>query len=159
MEQPWLGILIAAAFLIIAGLSFYAGRLLFLLKKQKEKQQKAEQAFVEKIQQRRQFQQDSIRTIAKAVVEEQCELSEGAIRICVLLDNAAAREQAFASEYPSFYQLYNNIKSFPTHEARKELSKKERMRQDMQRWNWEGELKDGMLAEAEKLKQFEFILN
>ncbi len=151
----WLIALAVLAFLIIAGLSFYAGKLLFLLKKQKQQQEKLRQQQEQKAKERKEFQVSSIKTIAAAVIREECELSEGAIRACVLLDNYAGSTDGFKEQYPNCYSFYEKIRDFATHEARKKLSKQDRMRQDKQRWMLEVELKDKLLEEFTLLSDFQ----
>jgi hypothetical protein len=152
-------ILAIVAAIIISGLSFYAGRLLFLLQKQKEK----EQAFITEFQlqheKKVQHTLFSIRTIASAISQEQCELSEGAIRICTLLDNFAGQELAYENEFPAFYKMFNKIKHLPSHQAYLDLAKQERMSQNMKRWQWEAEHKDEMIIEAKQLEQFQLQAN
>lgn len=145
--------------LIIAGLAFYAGRLLYLLKRQQQK----EQAFMIELERKQKAKNAhlimSVQTIAKAIKEEQCELSEGAIRICTMLNNFAGQDDAYAIDYPAFYQLFNGIKDFPTHQAYLDLTSKERGKQDMKRWNLEADVKDKMLVEAATLASFQSNLH
>ena len=72
-------VLSGIALLIILALGFYAGKLLFMLKQQKERQEAARQSRVATIT-------DSIIVIAKAMEQQQCDLSEGVIRIVNLLN-------------------------------------------------------------------------
>ena len=125
----------AFAVLIIVGLAFYAGRLLWKLKEQNETIAK-EKAKKEK------YLVDSISHIAKAMNEKQCEYSEGVLRIWVLLDhyNSSKEEpKDYTSLYPGFAKLYDVVKDMPTHEARKKYSKKEVFQMDTKRWTAEKE--------------------
>ena len=67
------------ALAIIAGLSFYAGYLVFRLRTQQKLRKQKTQQRINKI-----FQ--SIQTIAKTLEQQQCNLSEGCIRIFHLLE-------------------------------------------------------------------------
>ncbi|AWB66635.1 DUF2489 domain-containing protein [Saccharobesus litoralis] len=158
MDNLWLIAIVLGALLII-GLAFYAGKLLFKLQLQNKK----EQAFLDEVKTKQAANNkhliESVRYIAKAVREEQCELSEGAIRICTMLNNFAGQEDAYLETYPGFYQLFNAIKDFPTHQAFKDLSKQERMNQNMKRWNFEADVKEQMLEEAKLLQSFQKNLN
>jgi hypothetical protein len=141
-------ILMALGAAIIVGLSIYAGRLLFLLKAQNERSHKARQKRIESMT-------VSIQTIAFAVQQQQCDLSEGAIRICRLLEAMPLDPQPdYAQHYPALHSLFDKVKEYPTHEARQALSKTERREQDKERGQIESELESKILIEVEKLKGF-----
>ncbi|MCP5011330.1 MAG: DUF2489 domain-containing protein, partial [Aestuariibacter sp.] len=70
-------VLASIGLLIIAALGVYAGKLLFQLQAQTKKQQAARAQRMETI-----F--ESIHTISRAMQQQQCNVSEGAIRICRL---------------------------------------------------------------------------
>jgi len=72
--------IIALAVLVVAGLAFYAGQLLWKVKAQKEAQ-------LEEQQKKLTYLTDSISHLAKAMHAKQCEYSEGVLRIRVLLDH------------------------------------------------------------------------
>ena len=142
--------------LIIAGLAYYAGSLLFQLKHKRAEIAELEKKAEENIRARNVRLHESIQFIAKAVVEEQCELSEGAIRICVLLDNLQLDNKPdYVSDFPGMHQLYSKIQHMPTHEARKKYSKKEIRQMDVERWKAEAEFKQAVLEDASKLAELE----
>ena len=153
--DPYWSLAIVIGGVVIASLAFYAGKLLFQVKQQAVK----EQAFIAEVERKQKSNNDylihSVRTIAKAVGEEQCELSEAAIRICVMLNNFAGYEDAYIESYPGFYRLYNAIRDLPTHQAYKDLPAQERAKQNMLRWNQEADVKELMLAEAQVLANFQ----
>lgn len=127
--------LIALGVILITGLAFYAGQLLWQVKQQNMVQQ-------EQKDKRLNYLTDSIRYIAKAMKEEQCEISEGVLRIWVLLDHYNSEQDApkdYPALYPGFAALYDVIKDMPTHEARKKQGKQERFKMDVQRWDAEKE--------------------
>ncbi len=115
----WLVLLLITAVLIVAGLAFYAGKLLWLLQQQKQQQQLAEQKARQQQQEKKAYLQESIVLISRAMLEQQCEFSEGALRLWVLLDHWPAADKPDAvSCYPGIYQLYLTVKDMPTHLAR-----------------------------------------
>lgn len=145
-----LWLLVAVGCLVIGGLSFYAGQLLFKLKAQNDK-------VAELKKQRTDYLVTSIKTIAFAMESEQCELSEGSIRIAVLLDNAKnliSEADPYQQKYPALFDLYSRIKHMPTHEARKHFSKKEIRDMDSERLKYEDELREKILTEVKRLKEF-----
>ena len=84
MSPLWV-ITIIVAVAIVAGLAFYAGKLLFQLKVQKEQQQAQLEKLKAKALERNAKIADSINLIARAMKEKQCEYSEGCLRIWVLM--------------------------------------------------------------------------
>lgn len=142
-------LLIAFGLTIIASLGFYAGKLLFQLKQQNERQQQARQKRIDSITQ-------SVQTIAMAMEQQQCDLSEGAIRICNLLAALPIVPQPdYPALYPRIHQLYQEISHFPTHEARNGLSKAERRKQDREREQIEATHETAILKELQELRQIQ----
>jgi type II secretory pathway pseudopilin PulG len=141
-----IALLIALA--IIAGLAFYAGRLLFRLRKQKTQRR-------ENIQQRIARITQSIQTISMAVEQQQCNLSEGCIRLCNLLAGVpVANPPNYAELYPAVHELHNKVANLPTHDTPKMLTPNDLRRQDMQREEDEVLLESKILLEVGQLKHF-----
>lgn len=148
MSQTLLILSFAFAVLIIAGLGFYAGKLLWQLKQQNKRQALARQKRIDSIT-------ESIQVIAKAMEQQQCDLSEGCIRICNLLPAIPSENLPdYSKLYPAIYELYGKVADMPTHKEREQLAKKERMKQDLQRAEWEAELETAILPEVTQLKSF-----
>ena len=126
-------IVITLAVLVIIVLAYYAGTLIWQVKEQQQNKS-AEQA------KRLKYITDSIFHIAKAMQAEQCESSEGVLRIWVLLEHynkEQAEPKLYKEIYPGYAALYNEIKDMPTHEARKKFSKKEILKLDLERMDAE----------------------
>ena len=135
--------------LILLGLAFYAGSLLARLKRQHDSQQQAIAARNERIL-------ESVRVIAHAVRDGQCDYSEGAIRLTNLLDALQIKGgRAFAGEFPGLYGLYEKVKEMPTHEARRALKRNEIMKMDLERSGYEAELEAQILEDVARLKDFQ----
>ena len=129
----------------MAGLAFYAGTLLWQLQQQSQVKQK-------QLADKRQYLRDSITLICKAMLQQQCELSEGALRVWVLLDHLAPDHKPDPiTSYPGLHQMYQVVKDMPTHQARKAQSKALTLQQDEVRLKAEQELKDFILADAQAL--------
>ena len=142
-------LIIAVAILIIVGLAYYAGQLLWKVQAQKDAQQK-EQA--EKLQ----YLTSSISHIAKAMSAKQCEFSEGVLRIWVLLDHfnkSQSEPKNYRELYPGFASLYDVVKDMPTHEARKKFSKQEIFDMDKKRWEAEKEFEQQIETDLELLTE------
>jgi hypothetical protein len=141
-------IAITVAVLIVAGLGFYAGSLLSKVKAQKDARNKKTQDRVDTITL-------SIQTIAKAVSQQQCNLSEASIRLYHLLEAIPVNNKPdYSHAYPSIYALYEQVKDLPTHQARKEQSKLETRKQDMKREEIEAQLESKILLEMQSLSTF-----
>ncbi|MBD1387881.1 DUF2489 domain-containing protein [Neiella sp. HB171785] len=132
--------LLVGAGVIIAGLAFYAGRLLWMVKAQREAQQQLAAQKRQRLIDQNQKIWLSIDTICRATQQGQCCSSEAAIRLCVLLDNLAFSQRPdLANEFPGLHGLSQAIKHHPTHDARKSYSKKEIRQLDREREQLEQE--------------------
>ncbi|MEE6032920.1 DUF2489 domain-containing protein [Avibacterium paragallinarum] len=136
----WIYLLLALGLLIIVGMAAYAVKLLRALKSQK---QALENARVERVKRLK----ESIEIIARAMQNGDCNLSEGAIRLKMLLDPLGLK----ITTYPALAELYDVVKEMPTHQARKELKKNERMRLDLTRESAEADLESKILLELNQL--------
>ncbi|WP_018982143.1 DUF2489 domain-containing protein [Salinimonas chungwhensis] len=134
--------------LIILALGIYAGRLLFSLKQQNARQAAAREKRTVTIT-------DSIILIAKAMEQQQCELSEGAIRICNLLEALPLSSPPdYKSKFPHIYTLFVEVSGFAVLEERKKLSPKEKNKQDKAREQIESEHESKVLAELPDIRQY-----
>ncbi|WP_421133035.1 DUF2489 domain-containing protein [Alteromonas sp. A079] len=141
-------ILICVAVLIILALGFYAGRLLFQLKIQNSRQAAMRKKRIFTIT-------ESIYVIAKAMEQQQCDLSEGVIRIVNLLAALPlASPPDFKVAYPNIHALFVDVSGFAMLDARKELSKAERRKQDVAREQIESEHESNVLSELPALKRY-----
>ncbi|MFZ7259525.1 DUF2489 domain-containing protein [Avibacterium avium] len=136
----WIYLLIALGLLIIVGMAAYAVKLLRALKNQKQALENARLARVKRLK-------ESIEIIARAMQNGDCNLSEGAIRLKMLLDPLGLK----ITTYPALAELYDVVKEMPTHQARKELKKNERMRLDLTRESAEAELEAKITLELDQL--------
>ncbi|TMS63900.1 DUF2489 domain-containing protein, partial [Pseudoalteromonas sp. S1941] len=83
---------------------------------------------------------------------KQCEYSEGCLRVWVLISQYSFDEEVdLQQSYPGVYQMYDEVKEMPTHDARKKYSKKEIFKMDSQRWRAEERLEAEILQDCEKL--------
>lgn len=141
-------VLTGVALVVILGLGVYAGKLLFLLKQQGIRQDKAKNSRISSIT-------ESVILIAKAMEQQQCDLSEGVVRIVNLLNALPLNEPPdFKATYPHTYALFVEISGFAVLEARQKLSKQERRKQDQAREQIESEYESKVLDELPKLKQY-----
>ena len=98
---------------------------------------------------------ESIYTISLAMEQQQCNLSEGSIRLYHLHESLPIDDKPdFQGRYPGLYALYAKVSDLPTHEARDKLSTLERRNQDDMREAIESELESQILKDVAKLKAF-----
>ncbi|MBN6711415.1 DUF2489 domain-containing protein [Haemophilus haemoglobinophilus] len=135
----WTTILIILALLIISAMLGYAIYLLLALQKQKKAFSQAKLARTKRLK-------ESCEIIAKAMQSGECNLSEGVIRLKMLLDPLGHSLR----NYSSMYQLYEVVMDMPTHDARRTLKKNERMRLDLQRESAEADLEQKIKLELQQ---------
>ncbi|BDM62747.1 hypothetical protein NFHSH190041_01990 [Shewanella sp. NFH-SH190041] len=149
MYTAWL----LLAVIIILILSVYASMLLWRLKQQRNQQQQAQQAQHQAAEQKRERLLDDIRYIAKAMLEQRCELSEGVVRIVHLADMLSLSEQ-ISADYPNLFAHFDVIRHHPIRDARQALPKQQRMQLDLTRMKSEAALEQGILAEMQLMQEF-----
>lgn len=132
--------LLLVAVCIIVGMIGYATYLLLALQKQKKALQQARRNRINRIK-------ESIEIIAKAMLNDDCNLSEGVLRLKMLLEPVGMS----IKNHVTMLQLYEVVEAMPTHEARNALKKNERMRLDLQRESAEAALEKNIKLELHQL--------
>lgn len=148
-------LLIIAALIIIAALAYYAWHLTTKVKKLHQAQQE-EQAQAELQLRNRQLEllQD-IRFIARAVLAEQCEITEGVLRIQYLI-SALDPDAWQLDELATLRKHHEATSAMPILEAYKALPKKEQFRLDRERWSLEEHHKPAVQRELQWLVSYRF---
>jgi len=141
------------AVVIIVVLVFYAGTLLFQLKKQTQAQKEAENNRKKGLEEHDAKILSSVALIVQALQEKQCDLSEGCWRLCVLLDSLKTCS-GLAAKFPAIYGLYSKVKDMAILEQRKKLEKKQRMREDYNRLKFEAEYQPAIEQDLALLAEF-----
>ena len=136
----WKTVLLLVAVCIIVGMIGYATYLLLALQKQKKALQQARRNRINRIK-------ESIEIIAKAMLNDDCNLSEGVLRLKMLLEPVGMS----IKNHVTMLQLYEVVETMPTHEARSALKKNERMRLDLQRESAEAALEKNIKLELHQL--------
>lgn len=140
----WLFIVVA--FFLVIGLSLYAIYLLKQLKIQKELITKDKHARTIRLK-------ESINVIARAMQSGECNTSEGVILLRPFGKNL--------STYPAMANLYEVVRDMPTHDARKLLDKRARMRLDLDRESaevqCEQDIKKELYVLLEDIKSIELM--
>lgn len=136
----WISLSIIGAIIIIT-MAAYAVYLLLALQKQKKALTNARSARTERLK-------ESVTIIAKAMQNGDCNHSEGVIRLKMLLEPLGRKK---LNAYTAMFQLYEVVMDMPTHQARRELKKNERMRLDLTRESAEAELEQKIKLELHQL--------
>ncbi len=152
MTDFWLYILVVGVAIIIA-LAFYAGMLLQRLSKQKKLQQQALIAKQRSLNNHDKKVFDSILLITRAMQQEQCEFDEGCWRLSVLLSSLKTVTELPAM-FPAIFALYDEIKDLAILDARKALTKKERMREDYKRMTALTKMHDSVVTDLDSLHRY-----
>ncbi|MFC5079006.1 hypothetical protein VTH8203_04675 [Vibrio thalassae] len=144
-------LLAIAGAIIIVGLASYAGYLLLQLKKQKELQQQHRDLAIQK---RNANIFESVDTICLATIQGQCDVSEAAIRLYNIMDYVQGKDRVdFDERYPATSELYHIVKDMPRGDARQEMKKQDRMRDNLARQKAEARLNDAIIEELKDLQQ------
>ena len=136
----WISLSIIGAIIIIT-MAAYAVYLLLALQKPKKALTNARSARTERLK-------ESVIIIAKAMQNGDCNHSEGVIRLKMLLEPLGRKK---LNAYTAMFQLYEVVMDMPTHQARRELKKNERMRLDLTRESAEAELEQKIKLELHQL--------
>ncbi len=97
---------------------------------------------------------ENLSVLARAVMDEQVNLTEGSLRIRVLLDLYDDGRYVLQEDLQIFDQVHQRAKHLATHKAREELAPKERQQQDEERLALEQELEAKIKAGAQALATF-----
>lgn len=127
--------------LIVLAMLGYLISLLLAIKKQKRMLQQAYQQRLDRLQ-------ESIVIIAKAMLTDECNHSEGVLRLKPLLE---AYGKIQLNAFPAMYQLYLTVREMPIKEERQALAKKERRQLDRTRESTEAKLEQQIKSELPQL--------
>ncbi len=144
---------LALAGAIVMSLAAYAINLLRQLKRQTEQQQQLETQQQQALQTHDKKVLDSVVIIVRAMKEEQCDISEGCWRLSVLLDSLKTTRD-LNLQFPAIFELYGAIKHMPILEQRKQLSKQQRMKYDLERTKIEARLQPSVFQAIDQLHNY-----
>ena len=84
---------------------------------------------------------ESLNVIARAVLDDQCPVTEGCIRMAVLLDNLSLDCET-KNRFATVFKIYNATRHIPTHGSWKSLERKQRQVYKQEMWALEREHND-----------------
>ncbi|WNC72427.1 DUF2489 domain-containing protein [Thalassotalea psychrophila] len=144
-------LLLIFASLVLLALASYAAFLMFKLRSQTLNTKLIEADHKQKQIIRDLKAVDSIVLITKAISEKQCEISEGCWRLSVLMESLPQYSEELKSKFPAIFKLYSQISHMPILDARKQLSKKDRLALDLERMGIEQELEPAVYTDVADL--------
>lgn len=145
--------LFSFAVLIIGALSVYAGYLLKRVRAVEQKKQDDARIQQEKDDKRIEYITESLRVISLNVLEEGLNLSEATIRCKHLLDGLFLPIE-HREKYALLDEVFEQIKDFATHKARRDLPKTELRQQDKAREEIEGQYRADLLLLFREMRTF-----
>lgn len=149
MTEQMAMLLAVVAVAIIIALGIYA---LKLRKQVEQREQERLQALKDVETQARIKTMENIHTVSQALVQGQVDVMEASLRIRTLID-IIEPDWFEKVELKVFAEITRRGEHLATHQARKELPKQERMKQDLERIALEGEYHDAALEGARWLLQ------
>jgi len=145
--------------LILLGLSATAAYYVLKLRKVQKQQEEQIQKNKEAWQKHRDELAADLRFIANSMLQGQCEITEGCLRLGVLMDRLDDELQ-HKPEFKTIREHFAKTIHMPTHQAYKDLSKQEQFKLDKERFNLEEKNKEQILLEVQTLSEYQFdILN
>ncbi|SHE89587.1 Protein of unknown function [Modicisalibacter ilicicola DSM 19980] len=146
MSEVTAWLLLALALAVVLGLAGYAWTLW--------REVRRRQAFrEEEVRRANDNCLESLDMIARAMLAEQVDLTEGSLRCKVLLEiiDPALLERSI---FQPFDQVHQRTAHLHTHSARQSLTPRERLEEDRQRLEVEDDLRDSILAAADGVIDF-----
>ena len=132
MFEKYFYIILIILVFIISLLSTF---IFIILKRMKVQKVRADE-IIEKAKEKEKYIIESLDIICKALIQEQCEASEGCIRIRMLLLRTDMIDES-KKEYNAIENMYQEIKDLKTHESRNDLSFQARTDEDKHRFKIE----------------------
>lgn len=135
--------------IIVFLLSIYLGFLLNKLKIQKKLNEESKKQLEEFTIKREASIKESILILCRAVINKQCEVSEGCLRIKKLMELIDIEVELY--EFGSIEKMYEQIKDFAILDERNALSKQEKFNQDKKRFSIENEYAEDVKKACKEL--------
>lgn len=115
----------------------------------------AKEAYEKEVAEKKADAVNSIKVIAQCMIDEQVELSEGCIRIKVLLDHVAPQLHE-DDNFSVFMKMYDATEHMPTHEARKKTDKRIIFKLDQERFKLEEDNQEEILKASKDIIEYAF---
>jgi hypothetical protein len=147
--------LIIFAVLILLTLSAIAAYYLAKLKKVKNNEEEQAKKNQEAWLSHKNELVKDIKFIANSILQEQCEITEGCMRLGYLMPKVDESEE-IQTRFGSLFDHYRATSNMPIKEAYKALTRKEQFKFDSKRLRLEAENKSGVLSDCKILLKHSF---
>ncbi|MEO0443294.1 MAG: DUF2489 domain-containing protein [Pseudomonadota bacterium] len=144
-------LLLGTGIIIVIALAAIAWNLQTKVRAMEEKKRRGLQALETQKQEHQQYLNNSIQVLAQGLIDEQLSMTEGAIRISVLMGNLDITDED-KQEFNAFFQLADATAHIPILDAWNRLPKKEKLQFDKERDATEYKFKDFVLDAAQRIK-------
>ena len=148
-------VLIVLAVIIVAALAGYAVYLLGQVREQENRQLQEEAAAELQLRQHQEELVKDIRFVARSVVQGQCDISEGVLRLEYLI-RGLDPEVWLRHELTSLREHHNDIRDMPILDAYRALTPKQQFALDKQRFQLEEANKPAIERELHWLIEYRF---
>ncbi|MBX2808752.1 MAG: DUF2489 domain-containing protein [Cellvibrionaceae bacterium] len=144
-------VLLCFALVVVIVLAVVAAHLLWKVRQMERRQSAQAQERRVQAASHRQYINNSIQILALGIIDDQLSLTEGAMRISVLLGNLEL-DEAVKEEFSAFFQLADATAHIPILDAWKKLSARERFAYDKQRKRAEEKHSDFVVDAAKRIR-------
>lgn len=144
-------ILLAVGIAIVAILSIIAWRLQGQVRLVERRQKQQQETITRARSAHQEYLKNSIQVLAQGLVDNQLTLTEGAIRISVLMSNLE-KSETHREEFSAFFQLADATAHIPILDAWKKLPKKDQFHLDKERLRIEDKFRDFVLDAAQRVR-------
>lgn len=155
MSESLLYTLIVFFTVISVGLALFVWKLLLKNKEMNRQYEDSLQKHADAAQEQKNYIIDSIRIISRGIIDEQCPLTEGCIRLKVLIDNYAPQLHQLP-DLQVVELMYGKTSHIPTLDAWKRLSSIERISFQKEIDLLEKKYRDDIHMAAKFLKEYPF---
>jgi len=140
--------LFVALSLVVLVLAIVAGSLWWKVwrinRQQQQMPQDLEGQRAQTEQNRLDYIHESLNVIAAAVLDNQCPITEGCIRMAVLLDNLPL-DCDTKHRFSVVFEVYNATRHIPTHSNWKALERKQQRKHEQEMWTLEQQHNDAVM--------------
>lgn len=152
----WLFVVLALVVLVLAGVAAWLWWKVWRLgRQQAQMHEELASQRAQNEQNRLDYIHESLNVIASAVLDDQCPITEGCIRMAVLLDNLPL-DCDTKHRFSVVFEVYNATRHIPTHGNWEALERKQRRKFQQEMWNLEQKHNDAVMEAMAYVKGHPF---
>lgn len=152
----WLFVVLTVVVVVLAGVAAWLWWKVWRIGRQQvQMQQELEQQRARAELDRLDYIHESLNVIASAVLDDQCPITEGCIRMAVLLDNLPL-DCDTKHRFSVLFEVYNATRHIPTHSNWKALERKQQRKFEQEMWALERKHNDAVMEVMAYVKSHPF---